>query len=72
VPEQLKSDLEVEYRAVKRLNDGIKLCREKGDHASEELSARSSSPRRSTSTGSRRRSASSSSSAEVAYLAEQI
>ena len=37
VPEQLKSDLEVEYRAVKRLNDGLVLCREKGDHASEEL-----------------------------------
>jgi bacterioferritin len=37
VPEQLKSDLELEYRAVKRLNDGIQLCRDRGDNASEEL-----------------------------------
>ena len=37
VPEQMKSDLELEYRAVKRLNDGLALCREKGDHTSEEL-----------------------------------
>lgn len=37
VPEQLKSDLDVEYRAVKRLNDGIKLCREQGDATSEVL-----------------------------------
>lgn len=37
VPEQLQSDLELEYRAVKRLNDGVALCREKGDNASEAL-----------------------------------
>ena len=37
VPEQLRSDLDLEYAAVKRLNDGLVLCREKGDGASEEL-----------------------------------
>lgn len=37
VPEQMRADLDVEYRAVKRLNDGLALCREKGDHASEEI-----------------------------------
>jgi len=37
VPEQMRADLDVEYRAVKRLNDGLVLCREKGDHASEEI-----------------------------------
>jgi bacterioferritin len=37
VPEQLKSDLQLEYNAVKRLNDGIALCREKGDGTSEEI-----------------------------------
>jgi len=37
VPEQLKSDLQLEYRAVKLLNDGIALCRDKGDAASGEL-----------------------------------
>jgi bacterioferritin len=37
VAEQLQSDLDLEYRAVKRLNDGVVLCREKGDSASEEL-----------------------------------
>ena len=37
VHEQFKSDLDLEYRAVKRLNDGISLCREKGDNASEDL-----------------------------------
>jgi bacterioferritin len=37
VPEQLKCDVELEYRAVKRLNDGIELCRQKGDAGSEEL-----------------------------------
>ena len=35
--EQHKLDLEVEYDAVKRLNDGIALCREKGDNGSREL-----------------------------------
>jgi bacterioferritin len=37
VPEQLKSDLDLEHLAVKRLNDGIRLCREQGDNASEDL-----------------------------------
>lgn len=37
VPEMMRSDLDVEYRAVKRLNDGVALCREKGDNASEDL-----------------------------------
>lgn len=37
VPELLKCDLELEYSAVKRLNDSIALCREKGDGTSEEL-----------------------------------
>lgn len=37
VPEQMKSDLDFEYRAVKRLNDGMVLCRERGDHTSEDL-----------------------------------
>ncbi len=30
VPEQLKSDLGLEYAAVKRFNDGIALCRDEG------------------------------------------
>jgi bacterioferritin len=37
VPEQLRSDVQSEYAAVKRLNDGIALCRAKGDNASETL-----------------------------------
>jgi bacterioferritin len=37
VPEQMKSDLGLEYRAVKLLNDGIQLCRERGDNATEAL-----------------------------------
>ncbi|HEY4122919.1 MAG TPA: bacterioferritin [Byssovorax sp.] len=37
VPEQFASDLALEYAAVKRLNDGIVLCRSKGDIASEAL-----------------------------------
>ena len=40
VPEQFKADLELEYRAIKRLNDGIKLCRDHGDNASEDLLTR--------------------------------
>ncbi|WP_437783035.1 bacterioferritin [Sorangium sp. So ce1097] len=40
VPEQLKSDLELEYHAVKRLNTAIVLCRDKGDRTTEELLAR--------------------------------
>jgi bacterioferritin len=37
VPEQLKSDLALEMNAVKRLNDGIALCLQKGDAASMHL-----------------------------------
>ncbi|MEO7329668.1 MAG: bacterioferritin [Minicystis sp.] len=37
VPEQFKLDLDLEYLAIKRLNEGIKLCRELGDNASEDL-----------------------------------
>jgi bacterioferritin len=37
VPEMLRLDLQEEYRAVKRLNDGIKVCRDLGDHGSEDL-----------------------------------
>lgn len=40
VPEQLKSDLQLEYQAVKRLNAAIALCRDKGDRTSEELLAK--------------------------------
>ncbi len=35
--EQHKLDLELELEAVKRLNDGIALCREKGDNGTREL-----------------------------------
>jgi bacterioferritin len=37
VEEQLKLDLDEEYRAVKRLNDGIKTCRDLGDNGTEDL-----------------------------------
>jgi bacterioferritin len=37
VPEQFKSDVELEYRAIKRLNDGIQLCRERGDNATQDM-----------------------------------
>jgi bacterioferritin len=37
VPEQLRSDLALELHAVKLLNDGVVLCREKGDNGSEAL-----------------------------------
>ena len=37
VPEQLRLDLEEEKRAVKRLNDGIKLCRDLGDNGTEDF-----------------------------------
>jgi len=35
--EQLKNDLDLEYTAVKRLNDGIKTCVAIGDNGSREL-----------------------------------
>jgi bacterioferritin len=37
VPEQLQLDLAVEYQAVKRINEGIELCRAKGDSGSREI-----------------------------------
>jgi bacterioferritin len=37
VPEQHQVDLELEMRAVKRLNDSIALCREKADNGTREL-----------------------------------
>ena len=37
VPEQLKNDLDLEYQAVKRLNDAIALCRTNADRTSEQL-----------------------------------
>ena len=37
VSQQLKNDLQLEYEAVKRLNDGIALCRQLGDNGSREL-----------------------------------
>lgn len=39
VPEQFRSDLDLEYGAVKRLNAAIALCREKGDRTTEDLLA---------------------------------
>ncbi len=39
VPEQLKSDLELEHHALKRLRDGILVCRDKSDRTSEDLLA---------------------------------
>jgi bacterioferritin len=35
--EQHKLDVELEYDAVKRLNDGIATCRDKGDNGTREL-----------------------------------
>ena len=37
VKSQLKNDLDLEYAAVKRLNDGVKLCVNAGDNGSREL-----------------------------------
>ncbi len=37
VPEQFKLDLDLEYDAIKRLNDGVKLARDKGDNGTREL-----------------------------------
>ena len=39
VAEQLLLDVELEYAAVKRLNDGIGVCVAKGDHGTRELLA---------------------------------
>ena len=35
--EQHRLDLELEYDAVKRLNDGLAVCRDKGDNGTHEL-----------------------------------
>jgi bacterioferritin len=40
VPEQLKLDLELEGQAIPRLNDGIRLCRERNDNGTEDLLTR--------------------------------
>ncbi len=37
VPEQFAKDLELEYKAVERLNRGIALCRDRGDNGTREL-----------------------------------
>ena len=37
VPEQFQLDLQVEYEAVKRLNDGIEACRAAGDAGTREI-----------------------------------
>ncbi len=37
IEQQLKNDLQLEYDAVKRLNDGIKTCEAANDHGSREL-----------------------------------
>jgi bacterioferritin len=37
IKDQLKNDLDLEYTAVKRLNDGIKACVAAGDNGSREL-----------------------------------
>lgn len=40
VKEQFELDLALEYAAIPRLNEGIKLCRELGDNGSEDLLVR--------------------------------
>lgn len=37
IPAQLKNDLELEYDAVKRLNDGIKIATDAGDNGTRDL-----------------------------------
>lgn len=37
VPEQFKLDLDLERDALKMLNDGIKTCRDLGDHGTEQM-----------------------------------
>ena len=37
MPEQHRLDLEMEYEAVKMLNDAIALCRERSDNGTREL-----------------------------------
>jgi bacterioferritin len=40
VPEQLRLDLAVEMEAIPRLNQGIALCRDRGDNGTEDLLTR--------------------------------
>ena len=55
VDEQLQVDLELEYAAVERLNNGIAVVRRQGRQRHPRAARpRSSCPRRTTSTGSRR------------------
>jgi bacterioferritin len=37
VPEQMRADLALEMHAIKRLNNGIAMCRERGDNGTEAL-----------------------------------
>lgn len=37
VEQQLRNDLQLEYDAVKRLNDGVRICMEAGDNGSKDL-----------------------------------
>lgn len=37
VPEMLRADLALEHDGLKRLTDGIELCRQQGDHVSRNL-----------------------------------
>ena len=37
VPEMFEKDLELEYKAVERLNRGVNLCRDLGDNGTREL-----------------------------------
>jgi bacterioferritin len=37
VDQQFRNDVQVEYDAVQRLNDGVKLCREQHDEGTREL-----------------------------------
>ena len=53
VEQQFKNDLQLEYDAVKRLNDGIKLCAPPATTARASWPKRSSSTKSTTSTGSK-------------------
>ncbi len=37
VPEQFKNDVDLEYKAVERLNRGVRLCVEKGDNTTRQI-----------------------------------
>ncbi len=51
VEQQFKNDLQLEYDAVKRLNDGIQLCVAANDGGSRELPRRSLLTKSTTLTG---------------------